>query len=330
MHSLTTDPTAAGLKSSRPAWLLVLLTVQGAQGALRMRLWRTLKALGTAVLRDGAYLLPNRPALFASVQALEREVTAADGSMQLLELDARDATQQGEFEALFDRTAEYEKVLDEIRQTRRKLKKMAPPAITAAMGRLRRDLESLSVTDFFPGRAAAQATVALEDLLGDANAVLSPDEPHAVEGRIPKLDPASYRGRNWGTRKRPWADRLASAWLVRRFVDPQARILWLDSPADCPKDAVGFDFDGATFTHVDGRVTFEVLASSFSLDRDVGVQRIGEVIHYLDVGGAPMPEAMGVEAILRGAREMYTDDDQLLSEVEKIFNYLYGTFTAQP
>ena len=329
MLSLTTNSSVNEPKSSKPAWLLVLLTVQGAQGALRMRLWRTLKALGTAVLRDGAYLLPNRPALLASVQALEREVTAADGSVQVLQLDARDARQQSEFEALFDRTPEYEKILQEIRQTRRKLGKMAPAAITSAVGRLRSDLENLALTDFFPGRSAAQVTIALEDLLADANAVLSPDEPHAVEGRIARLDPASYRGRTWATRKRPWADRLASAWLIRKFIDPQARILWLDSPADCPKDALGFDFDGATFTHVDARVTFEVLALSFGLDRDVGVQRIGEVIHYLDVGGVPVPEAIGTEAILRGACDAYSDDDKLLNEVEKIFNYLYGTFTAR-
>src|SRR4051812_21425873 len=221
MLSLIPDQPVAEPKPSQPAWLLVLLTVQGAQGALRMRLWRTLKALGTAVLRDGAYLLPNRPALLSSVKALQREVTTADGSVQMLELNARDAKQQREFEALFDRTAEYEKLLQEIRQTRRKVNKMPPAVITARVGRLRRDLENLTLTDFFPGRAMAQATVALEDLLADANAVLSPDEPHAVEGRIARLDPASYRGRTWATRKRPWADRLASAWLIRRFIDPQ-------------------------------------------------------------------------------------------------------------
>jgi hypothetical protein len=331
MNQIAPDPSANNLKSGspRPAWLLFLLTMQGQHGALRMRLWRNLKGLGTAVLRDGAYLLPNRPALRESLHTLELEVAAADGSVQLLELDARDAKQQQEFEALFDRTADYQELLAEIRATRKKLAKMDTGAIGTTAGRLCREFENLVAADFFPGPASAQARLALADFLTDANAILSPDEPHPVEGRIRKLDVAAYRARTWATRKRPWADRLASAWLIRRFIDPEARMLWLDSPADCPKDALGFDFDGAVFTHVGSRVTFQVLAASFDLDHDAGVEKIGEVIHYLDVGGVPVPEAAGFEAILRGARETYSDDDELLREAENLFNLLYGTFQHQ-
>ena len=107
-NSLTDDSKT---DARRPDWLLFVLTVQGPQSALRMRVWRALKSLGTAVLRDGVYLLPNRPAFFESLNALEKEVAAADGSVQLLGLDARDAQQQREFEALFDRTADHEKLL---------------------------------------------------------------------------------------------------------------------------------------------------------------------------------------------------------------------------
>lgn len=326
VDALAGDPKT---DAPRPAWLLFLLTVQGQQSALRMRLWRTLKSLGTAVLRDGAYLLPNRPALLESLHALEQELVAAEGSVRVLELNARDAKQQQEFEALFDRTADYEKLLGEIRDTRKKLAELDAGAVGTAAGRLRRDIENLVGVDFFPGHAAAQATLAMEDFLADANAILSPGEPHPVEGRIRKLDITAYHGRVWATRKRPWADRLASAWLIRRFIDPSARFLWLDSPADCPQEALGFDFDGATFTHVGGRVTFQVLASSFDLDRNPGVEKIGALIHYLDVGGVPVSEAAGFEAILRGARETYTDDDELLREAEKLFNFLHGTFAAQ-
>lgn len=294
-----------------------------------MRMWRALKSLGVAVLRDGAYLLPNRPAFFESLRVLEKEVTAADGSVQLLELDARDTQQQQEFEALFDRTADHEKLLAEIRDTRKTLSKLDAGAVSTAAGRLRREVENLVALDFFPGRAASQTTLSLQDFLADANAVLSPDEPRPVEGRVRKLGIAEYRGRTWATRKRPWADRLASAWLIRRFIDPGAHILWLDKPGDCPEDALGFDFDGATFTHVGSRVTFEVLATSFDLDHDPGVEKIGALIHYLDVGGVPVPEAAGFEAILRGARATFTGDDELLREAEKLFNLLYGTFARQ-
>src|SRR3546814_6533704 len=79
-------------------------------------------------------------------------------------------------------------------------------------------------------------------------------------------------------------DRLACAWLIHRFIDSQARFLWLESPALCPADALGFDFDGATFTHIEARVSFEVLLASFGLDQP-GLRRIGALVHYLDVGG---------------------------------------------
>lgn len=325
--SLTNDSLA---DPRGPAWLLFLLTVQGQQSALRMRVWRALKSLGTAVLRDGVYLLPNRPAFFEALHALEKEVAAAEGSVQLLELDARDAQQEQEFEALFDRAADHEKLLGEIRDTRKKLSKMDAGAVSTAAGRLRREVENLIALDFFPGRAASQTTLAFEDFLADANAVLSPHEPRPVEARVRKLNVAEYHGRVWATRKRPWADRLGSAWLIRRFIDPDARILWLDSPGDCPGDALGFDFDGAKFTHVGSRVTFEVLATSFGLDHDPCVAKIGALIHYLDVGGIPVPEAAGFEAILHGARATLIEDDKLLCEAERLLNFFYEAFTRKP
>jgi len=291
-----------------------------------MRLWRTLKALGTAVLRDGAYLLPNRPPLLESLHAIERDVSAAEGSVQLLELDARDAKQQQEFEALFDRTADYQKLLGEIRDTRKKLAAMDAGSIGTAAVRLRRDLENLVAADFFPGRASAQATLALEDFLASTNAILSPGEPHSVRTHVQRLDIMKYQSRIWATRARPWVDRLASAWLIRRFIDPEARFLWLKKPKDCPKRALGFDFDGAAFTHVGGKVTFEVLMESFGLDSDHRLQRVAALVHYLDVGGIPVPEAAGVESLLRAARDTFVDDDNLLDEVARIFELIYISY----
>lgn len=97
--------------------------------------------------------------------------------------------------------------------------------------------------------------------------ILSPDEPHMVIGTIPKLRISDYQQRVWATRRRPWVDRLACAWLIRRFIDPRAKFLWMSNPAECPAGAIGFDFDGATFSHVDNRVTFEVLLAGFLWNR---------------------------------------------------------------
>jgi hypothetical protein len=121
-------------------------------------------------------------------------------------------------------------------------------------------------------------------------------------------------------------DRLASAWLIRRFIDQQARLLWLDNPTDCPTDALGFDFDGARFSHVGSRVTFEVLAASFGLDQ-TAVARLGLLVHYLDVGGVRPPEAAGIESVLAGMRESLSNDDELLLAASSVFDGLLASFT---
>jgi hypothetical protein len=121
-------------------------------------------------------------------------------------------------------------------------------------------------------------------------------------------------------------DRVASAWLIRRFIDTKARFLWLKSPAACPKRALGFDFDGARFTHIGERVTFEVLMCSFGLEEDRGLLRLGEMVHTLDVGGEPIPEASGFEAMLAGARDRGASDDELLEQIGSVLDSLYAHF----
>jgi hypothetical protein len=114
--------------------------------------------------------------------------------------------------------------------------------------------------------------------------------------------------------------------LIKRFIDPQARILWLVRPADCPPDALGFDFDGATFSHIGSRVTFEVLAASFGLQERTAVAQLGLLVHYLDVGGVQPPEAAGIESVLNGMRESIQHDDQLLSAASAVFDGLLMSF----
>ena len=295
-----------------------------------MRVWRALKALGTVVLRDGVYLLPNKPGFVEPLQAQSEEVTASGGSAQILEVNARNKAQETEFRELFDRTSDYKELMLEMGKVRKGIGDLDKGALALRLTRLRRDYEAIALQDFFPGAAREQTREVLEDLVGAANAVLSPDEPRAASGRIQRLDPANYRGRTWATRARPWVDRLGSAWLVRRCIDRRAKFLWLETPKDCPKRAVGFDFDGAQFTHVGAKVTFEVLLASFGLNGDPALERIGALIHYLDVGGVPVPEAAGVEALLRGARDALHDDDALLAEAGRLFDHLHAHYAAEP
>ena len=129
------------------------------------------------------------------------------------------------------------------------------------------------------------------------------------------------------TRIRPKIDRIACPWLIRRFIDPEARFIWLDDPAGstpAPRGALGFDYDGARFTHVGARVSFEVLSASFGLDADVRLQRIARAVHFLDIGGIPVPEAAGLEAVLSGLREVHANDDHLNLAAATVFDALYA------
>jgi hypothetical protein len=314
--------------ASRPAWLLFILTLQGQQQAVRMRVWRALKSLGTAVLRDGVYLLPNRPEFLEPLQGQSDEVTASGGSAQTFEVNSRDDEQESEFRQLFDRTPEYGKLMFDISGARKEIGDLERAALSARLMRLRRDYEAIVARDFFAGPARDQAGGALEDLARAVITVLSPDEPHAVAVRIQRVNREKYRGRTWATRARPWADRLASAWLIKRFIDRRAKFVWLKNPKDCPKRTVGFDFDGADFTHVGAKVTFEVLLSSFGLEGDPALEKIAALIHYLDVGGVPVAEAAGIEALLSGARTASGDDDRLMAEAGKLFDFLYANYAA--
>jgi hypothetical protein len=150
---------------------------------------------------------------------------------------------------------------------------------------------------------------------------------------IAALDRARFQGRRWATRQRPWVDRLACAWLIRRFIDDKARFVWLADPAGstpAPRGALGFDYDGARFTHVGTRVTFEVIAASFGLDADPRLLRIAQSVHYLDVGGIPSPEAAGLGAVLAGLHEVHTDDDALAAAAALVFDALYAAPAEPP
>src|SRR5262249_15806247 len=148
----------------------------------------------------------------------------------------------------------------------------------------------------------------------------SPDEPQPSHTSLRHLERAAYRGKLWATRQRLWVDRVASAWLIRHFIDPEARFLWLRTPQECPADAIGFDFDGPAFPPPDHRVPFEVLVASFDLAADAALTRLGALVHVLDVGGVPVPEAAGFAAILNGARAYCADDDQLLAGMTPVLN----------
>jgi hypothetical protein len=303
-------------------WLLLVLSLPTENATVRMRAWRALRAAGAAVLRDGVYLLPARDDCRVTLEAIALDVQTGGGVTHMMLADEH---RDGEFVALFDRGDDYAALLDEIRAAGDALEPSTAVDVLKQARKLRKTFAALSAIDFFGGEARKQTDAALQELELAANRVLTPDEPHAVRSAIKRLRIEDYKGRVWATRRRPWVDRLACAWLIRRYIDRKARIVWLAKPKDCPAKAIGFDFDGAAFSHVGARVTFEVMLTSFGLEQPA-LRRIGAIVHYLDAGGVQPPEASGVESILAGLRESIEDDDQLVKAAGAVFDGLLASF----
>lgn len=308
-------------------WSLLLLTLPTQPNAVRLRIWRALKALGCGALRDGAYLLPaEHEALF---EPLAEEVRANGGSATLLRTTARDEAQQHEFGALFDRGEAYAAWQREAEAAASRWSGEPEATARRSLRALADALAELQRIDYLPGAAATQARAELAALRTAFDARFSRGEPRAAgEQTIERLDRARFQGRRWCTRARPWVDRLACAWLIRRFIDEKPQFLWLPDPARAPRGALGFDYDGARFTHIGQKVSFEVLALSFGLERDAALGRVAAVVHFLDAGGIPVPEAPGLEAVLAGLQALHEDDDALAAAAGAVFDALYATAAA--
>lgn len=306
---------------------ILILTLPTQPNAVRVRVWRSLKALGCGALRDGAYLLPAEHA--ALFEPLAAEVREHGGSAMVLSLSPQNDVQRGELLALFDRAEAYALWRDSATALQAEL-----PALGETEARRRgrgvaESLQALRRIDYFPGAATEQAQLAMDALRQALDAQFSKGEPQAQRDHgIERLDASRFQGKRWTTRERPWVDRLACAWLIRRFIDPLARFVWLPDPAGstpAPRGALGFDYDGARFTHVGARVTFEVLIAAFGLDTDARLQRIAPAVRYLDAGGIPVAEAAGLESVLGGLRELHAEDDALAAAAAAVFDALYAS-----
>jgi hypothetical protein len=316
------------MASQKNAWLVFLMSQPGKSPTPRIRLWRLLKGLGAAVLRDGVYLLPYRESLRQALEDQVQGVQTLGGAAYVLAVEPLTAT-DAHFRTLFDRREDYAALLTTIAHVRATLAEMTEVQARRMLQQVRREYEALVAIDYFPGPAQAQTAQALAEADTAVTRYFAPDEPQPLHTGIQHLERSAYRGKLWATRQRVWVDRVASAWLIRRFIDPEARFLWLTTPHDCPPDAIGFDFDGAAFTHTGQRVTFEVLVASFDLGTDPALARLGVLVHTLDVGGVPVPEATGFEAILTGVRASGVGDDQVLAAMMPVLDALYTAFSQE-
>lgn len=311
-------------------WLILTATLPTSPSALRVRVWRALKATAAAALRDGVYVLPADAPMAAALWDIERTISAAGADAHMLVVTARDVAQEQTFRRLFDRSDAYADVLAAIKVARRSIVKGDEAALHKTLRAIEQQLHAVQAIDFFPGKTSHGAIAALAALRREIEQHLSPGEPLPATQAIETLAVADFQRRTWATRKRPWVDRLATAWLIGRFIDDAPKFIWLADPARCPARAIGYDFDGARFTHVGDRVTFEVVARSFALDDDPAIKRIGDLVHYIDVGGIPVDEAPGVETIVRGLHARYASDGALLDAAVGVFDSLHAAAPATP
>jgi len=304
----------------------LILSLPTRNSTTRMRVWRALKDSGCGVLRDGVYLLPTESAGVAVLADVEKEIKSAGGFAMTVELQLKTDEQLAHVRKLFDRSADYGALVKKIKEAQSSLERLGPRKAATIVERLQRSFDKLSAMDFFPGRAKQQAADAISALKRDFQQAYPRGEPRPSRRRLKPANRAKYQKRLWATRKDPWVDRLATAWLIKRFIDPAARFVWIDRPSECPRKAIGFDFDGADFTHVKNRVTFEVVLETFGLDKDPALASIGAAVHFLDIGGIPVPDAKGLETVLRGVKEKTRSDDALLSEAMRIFDLFYSAY----
>ncbi len=299
---------------------LLISSLPSQSTTARMRIWRSLKSNGAVILRDGVYLLPEvHSEIFESVV---NDHLNEQGHAYIFQTEAPENLDLAQ---LFDRSGEYEELRTEISQIQNTLEENKKKEHLKQIRKLRKNLSSLIEIDFFPSIHQSKTLNELTRLEHAIARLGEYDEPNNFEQQLRVLYKQDFQNKIWATRKRPWVDRLASAWIIQKFVDHQAKFIWLEHPKDCPNDALGFDFDHARFSHINNLVTFEVLMHSFEL-QNPALNKIAEIVHFLDVGGDEPAEALGIEKILQGLRSTITNDDQLLHLSNHIFDGLYADF----
>jgi hypothetical protein len=306
-------------------WLALIASMPTEDPAARMRMLRTLESLGAAVMREGAYLLPDTPASRQGLERLAEYIVKGVGHAQVLQVAPLTEAQQRGFRELFDRSARYAELIKVIESLKIGFGIADPSAIARVLHKQRRELEAIGALDFFPTGVRERAAAVLAEAEAEVHRMMFPSQ--AREGV--KAGESLLR-RVWATRRPPWADRLACAWLIRRFVDPEGSVTWLEKGQECPAAAVGFAFEGARFGNSESRVTFEEMLRQLGLADNAALAKIGSIVHFLEVRDNPVPEAAGVQTLLQGASRRANSDDELLAEAEKTFDLLYEAYFETP
>lgn len=305
-------------------WLALLHQLPTKPPYLRVKIWRRLQAIGAVPLKNAVHVLPRTEANEKIFRDLLNEIVASSGEAILLDAQLLAGQSDGDVRALFDaaRDADY----DEIVQTARQLLDTGPASGTD-IARLQKRFAEVSALDFFGAHGRQEAEAALTEL--DRQRYQHPDvsrsEPAPVD------EPLELQGRTWVTRSGVHVDRIACAWLIRRFIDPEARFKFVDGRSYTPEAGeLRFDMADAEFTHEADRCSFETLVLHAGLD-DPALVAIGEIIHDLDIGDARFnrPETSGLGAMLAGVCASTDDDLQRIAQASEALNQFHAFFSSR-
>ena len=304
--------------------LLLLVGVPPTPSSLRVRVWRRLRSLGAVPLKRSAYLLPDTPDRYEDFQWLAQEVQREGGDATLVRVQQIENMSEADVLRLFHepRDQDYRHLAARYRKLLQSLdkKKAKSARVQEELARLSKDHQRIRDIDFFgaPGGAEVRR---LEEAI--AMRTRRPETPRPEPQ--PTLDLTKLRGRTWVTRPRPHVDRIASAWLIKRFIDPEATFVFA-APAEFPAGAIPFDAPNVELTHYGEDCTFETLVKRARL-RDRRLSRLAEIVHEADLrdGKYAHEEARGIDAAIRGFLAATPDDHRVLEHGFALFEGLYTT-----
>jgi hypothetical protein len=321
-------------ESDDARWLLLIHQIPPKPAYLRVKIWRRLQRLGAVPIKNSVYALPWSDPSREDFQWVLREIVEGGGDGTLCEARLIDGLSDSQVQSLFSnaRTADYKQIADDARRfakslpAKRRAVEKTRPQLELDLARLKRRLEEVAAIDFFgaPGREAASG------LIGEMESRLK-GKDRSPELKAPAALKENLRGKKWITRKGVHVDRIATAWLVRRFIDPQAEFKFVPPKGYRPlTDEIRFDMFEAEFTHVGERCTMEVLMERTGID-DKAVRLIAEIVHDIDLKDSKFehPETAGVERLIAGIAMSHKDDATRLERGAALLDDLYGFYSRK-
>ncbi len=309
-------------------WLTLLLSLPPTPTRHRVGVWRKLQRMGALKLRGAAWILPETPETTELFQWLVQEIQSFHGEATLLRVDRIETMTDDQITALFHRAraAEYQTVVEGCREVAAQVDRLkvahrgSVPQVRARLDALKRELDRIQAIDYLESPAGRRSKAAWEATAKRLRAVETrpPTGSRVRRGSVPPP------GSAWVTRPRPHIDRIASAWLIKRFCDPNARFDFADA-ADAARKGIPFDILGAEFGHHGQDCTFETLVKRFGI-KDRRVRLIAEIVHEADLhdGKFTRHESIGVDLAIKGLAAATPDDHELLERGMAIFDGLYS------